>query len=299
MVKTWMGALLEKRLLGELELGAGEWAIDFSQPPGEPALAGPDSVSWRVFRSPVALLVGGIAAVIMELAEPRVRSGVWDYSSFRTDPLSRMRRTGYAALVTVYGPRSAAEKMIAAIGRMHARIRGTTPGGEPYRADDPQLLAWVHATALHGFMEAYHRHVRPLSAGERDQFVAEGVPAARLYGVENPPRCEDDLHAMFKAMLPRLERSEILFEFLETLARLPLLPGPLRPLAGLVIPAAVDLVPSAIRSAAGLGPGFPMPPGARSMLAFSGKSIARLPMPSLPPARACARLGLPAGHLLG
>ncbi len=50
--------------------------VDFRQPAGEPALAAPDSVSWRVFKNPVSLFVGGVTAVILELAEPRVRSGV-------------------------------------------------------------------------------------------------------------------------------------------------------------------------------------------------------------------------------
>ncbi|HYE43013.1 MAG TPA: oxygenase MpaB family protein, partial [Caulobacteraceae bacterium] len=62
-------------------------AIDFASPPGEPAMAAPDSVSWQVFKNPLTLFVGGVAAVILELAEPRVRAGVWDHSSFRRDPL--------------------------------------------------------------------------------------------------------------------------------------------------------------------------------------------------------------------
>jgi hypothetical protein len=49
-----------------------------------PALFEPDSVTWRVMKNPVALVVGGFAAVILELAEPRVRSGVWEHTSFRT-----------------------------------------------------------------------------------------------------------------------------------------------------------------------------------------------------------------------
>src|SRR5687768_4469075 len=68
--------------------------VDFAHPRGEAALAGPDSISWQVFRNPVSLFVGGVAAVILELAEPRVRSGVWDHSRFRSDPVERLQRTG-------------------------------------------------------------------------------------------------------------------------------------------------------------------------------------------------------------
>jgi uncharacterized protein (DUF2236 family) len=52
-------------------------SVDFSRPTGEAALLSPDSVSWRVFKNPVSLFVGGVTAVVMELAEPRVRAGVW------------------------------------------------------------------------------------------------------------------------------------------------------------------------------------------------------------------------------
>ena len=37
------------------------WKVDFANPPGAPAFCGPDSVSWRVFKNPIALGVGGVA----------------------------------------------------------------------------------------------------------------------------------------------------------------------------------------------------------------------------------------------
>ncbi|WP_410000982.1 hypothetical protein [Rhizobium leguminosarum] len=40
---------------------------------------------------------------------------MWDHSSFRKDAV--MRRTGAAAMMTVYGPRSEAERTIARVGR--------------------------------------------------------------------------------------------------------------------------------------------------------------------------------------
>src|ERR1700676_1281445 len=49
--------------------------IDFSRPFGEAALVPPDSTSWRIFKNPIALLVGGMAAVILELAQPAARRG--------------------------------------------------------------------------------------------------------------------------------------------------------------------------------------------------------------------------------
>ncbi len=79
---------------------------DFSVPEGAPSFVGPDSVSWRIFKNPVTLFIGGVAAVFMEFADPRVRMGVWEHSNFRTDPVLRLKRTGLAAMITVYGPRA-------------------------------------------------------------------------------------------------------------------------------------------------------------------------------------------------
>jgi len=149
-------------------LGSTDTTVDFTAPAGEPGLAGPDSVSWRIFKNPVALFVGRVAAVILELAEPRVRTGVWKHSTFATRPLDRFRRTAFAATVTVYGAASTAQEMIAGIRRRHAAVKGETPDGVPYRALDPELLRWVQVTASYGFVESYHRFVHPPRPFERD-----------------------------------------------------------------------------------------------------------------------------------
>jgi uncharacterized protein (DUF2236 family) len=78
-------------------------SVDFLRPAGEPALVSPDSVSWRVFKNPVSLFIGGVAAVIMELAEPRVRTGVWEHTTFRVDPIRRLRRTGHGLWCAQHG----------------------------------------------------------------------------------------------------------------------------------------------------------------------------------------------------
>jgi uncharacterized protein (DUF2236 family) len=114
--------------------------IDFTQPTGAAALFAPTSVAWRVMKNPVALTIGGIAAVILELAEPRVRTGVWEHTTFRTDPVARMRRTGMAAMVTVYGPADAARAMIAGVVRAHGRVEGVTPAGGRNTDSDFDLL---------------------------------------------------------------------------------------------------------------------------------------------------------------
>ncbi|HEY8493605.1 MAG TPA: oxygenase MpaB family protein [Myxococcota bacterium] len=266
--------------------------FDFTQPVGEQALAPPDSVAWRVFKNPVALFVGGITAVLLELAEPRVRSGVWDHTSFRTDPLTRMERTGMAAMVTVYAARSVAERMIADVVRLHERVRGVTPAGVPYHANDPELLTWVQATASFGFLEAYCRFVRPLDARSRDRFYAEGREAAKLYGAIGAPTSAAELEALFAAMRPKLEASPIIFEFLDILGRTPIFPRPLRGLQALLIRAAVEITPDWVREILGLDATCGLRAGEERRVAALGRLADRVILPSSPPAQACRRVGV-------
>ena len=273
--------------------------FDFTAPSGEPALAAPDSVPWRVFKNPIALFVGGVTAVLLELAEPRVRTGVWEHTTFRTNPIARMRRTGMAAMVTVYGPRSKAEALIAGVGRMHARIGGTTPGGQAYRADDPELLDWVQATASYGFLEAYHAYVAPLSDSEKDRFYAESVPAARLYGARGAPASLAELDACVAAMRPKLERSHIVHEFLDIVCRAPILPGPLRPFQRALVRAAIALAPPWLRGTLGLGAEWRLGSVEARIVRLAGRAADRIAVPQSPAVQACRRMGLPANYLYG
>lgn len=277
--------------------GEGGPAVDFSSPQGEPALVAPDSVSWRIFKNPVALFIGGVAAVILEFAEPRVRAGVWDNTTFRTDPVARLRRTGLAAMVTVYGARSVSEKMIARVRKMHDRIEGVTAGGQSYRANDPELLTWVQATAAFGFLEAYSTYVAPLAPHDRDRYFAEGESAARLYGATGAPKSEADWRALYALMHPRFERSDIIFEFLDIMRRAPALPGLVRLTQNSLVRAAVEIVPESARDMLGLDARYGLRPFEKLLVRRMGRRADRWVLPSGPPAQACARMGRPADWL--
>jgi len=263
--------------------------FDFSQPAGEPALAPHDGVTWQVFANPIALFIGGVTAVLLELAEPSVRSGVWDHSSFQRDPGLRLRRTGYAAMMTVYGPRSAAEQLIARVARMHGHVRGTTPDGLAYHANDPRLLDWVQATAVFGFTEAYHRFVRTLSAQEQDAAFLESAASARLYGATGIPRSWAEWETLLAATAPGLEGSGILADFLRIMADAPILPAPLRPLQRLLVRAAVEIVPEPVRSLPQLqGRGLRF--GEAALVRTLARTSTLVPLGDTPQAQAARRL---------
>ena len=258
----------------------------------------PNSVSWRVFKNPLSLFIGGVTAVIMELAKPRVRTGLWEHTTFRLNPAGRLRRTGLAAMVTIYGARSTAEAMIARVRRMHDMVAGTTPTGEAYRASDPELLNWVQGTAAYGFLQAYNAYVQPLSPSERDRYYAEGVPAAALYGATSAPTSEAELEKLFHATADRLERSDIVLEFLAIMRSAPILPMLLRPAQRLLVRAAVDLTPRWVRTLLGLN-GHRLHAWETEAIRQAGAFADRLILESNPAVQACRRMRLQADYLYG
>ncbi len=271
--------------------------IDFARPRGAPALFAADSVSWRVYKNPVTLFIGGVAAVLLELAEPRVRSGVWGHSIFPTDPMTRIRRTGFVTNVTLYAPATVARQVIRGVVRMHDRVEGMTPGGLRYAANDPVLLDWVQATASYGFIEAYAAYAHRLTPAERDQAYAESQVAAKLFGAVGAPRSAAECAAQFEAMRPGLEPHPIVDEFLQIMTARIGPPGPLRPLQRLLVRAGVELLPDWLIERLELGAAWRLGDRQRRAVRALGAIADRVPLPGTPAYRAARRVGLPIARL--
>ncbi len=169
--------------------GAGDGAIDLTRPAGDDGLFGPGSVSWRVHADFSSMMIGGTAALLVQMLHPGALAGVWDHSDFRRDMLGRLKRTAQFVTVTTYGSTAAAEALIARVARIHTHVTGTLPDGTPYRADDPALLTWIHVAEVDSFLRAYLRYRdASLSAAEQDRYLADtAVVAEKLGAVEVPP----------------------------------------------------------------------------------------------------------------
>ena len=269
------------------------WTVDYTKPHGEPAFMVPDSVSWRVFKNPVALAIGGICAVLLEFADARIRSGVWDHSVFKTDPIGRSKRTGIAAMVGVFGPQSAARRVIQGVTNMHAGVEGETPSGEAYTAMDKDLLGWVAATAGFGFLTAYDRFVRPVSGDDKGRFFAEGEVISRLYGVEKPILSLADFDEQLEQLMPRFEPHPINTEFLDIMRSGRAARAVPRGLHSALVHAAVAILPPEVRTRLELGSDYDLSPRGERMVKAMARFAERAPDITGPAAQASQRLGLP------
>jgi uncharacterized protein (DUF2236 family) len=273
------------------------WKIDYANPVGEPAFLHPSSMAWRIYKNPIALGIGGVAAVLLEFADARIRSGVWDHSTYKADPIGRSKRTGIAAMVGVYGPQKAARRVIQGVTNMHAKVNGATPSGEAYRALDPDLLDWVAATAAYGFVNAYHRFVQPLTDAEMARFWREGSDIPSLYGVQNSPRSTADFMAMMEKLGPRFEPHPIVNEFLGIIQSGVAAPTVPKFLHRALARASVSLLPPLVREKLQLGRAFDLTLTDKLALKLAGRLAERTFVPDSPAAQASTRLGLPANFL--
>jgi uncharacterized protein (DUF2236 family) len=136
----------------------------------------PDAVIRRV-DGENALLFGAGRALLMQLAHPAVAQGVADHSDFEHDPLRRLRGTLDASYTVVFGTRQQAERMAATIRRVHRHVTG-----EGYRADDPALLLWVHATLVDTALRVYRTLIGPLDPDEEAEYYEQSCVVAELLG---------------------------------------------------------------------------------------------------------------------
>lgn len=207
------------------------------------------SITRRVSRENV-LLLGGGRALLMQLAHPKVAAGVDEHSDFRTHPIRRLRRTIRTTMAIVFGDRETALAAARSVNRVHARVRG-----RDYRALDPDLLLWVHATLVDSALVTYETFVQRLPAADREDFYQESKIVGELLGIPRDrfPGRLDEFDAYVDTMLstgpvrvgPRA--TELAARVLRPRVRL--LPGPV------MIPFEIittGLLPSTLRAQYGL-----------------------------------------------
>ncbi len=191
----------------------------YGGPPGDLGLAGgPGSLSWEINGDLASVSAAGAAAVIMEVLHPSVMAGVFEQSSYRTQPLRRAQNTLGYVLRTTFGSTEAATAVVDRVKRVHSRINGTRPDGVPYQALDPELIGWVHTCIPWAVMEAYHRYRRPLSEAERDQYLREQAPIGRMGGADWVPESQAELDDYVERMRPLMAMTEQTREFISFLA---------------------------------------------------------------------------------
>ncbi|WP_242146937.1 oxygenase MpaB family protein [Sphingomonas sp. BAUL-RG-20F-R05-02] len=217
------------------------------------ALFTPDSAIWRVHGDVTTMIIGGVSALLLQMLHPAVLAGVWDHSNFRKDMVGRLRRTARFVSTTTYGDRADATAAIARVRAVHSHIGGTLVDGTPYRADDPDLLAWVHITEAWCFLAAWQRYGnRRLPRSAEDRYFEDFARVGAALGASDLPVDKAHTARALESARPQLVADDRTRE----VARLVLGHMPDNPLAiplqRVTMQAAVDLLPDWARRMHGL-----------------------------------------------
>ncbi|MFE0650956.1 oxygenase MpaB family protein [Streptomyces sp. NPDC059534] len=216
-----------------------------------PRWFGPDRPV-RVVHADASMYIGGLAALLLQSLHPTAMAAVAAHSGFQGDPWGRLQRTSTFLAVTTFGTGRDAEEAVARVRAVHARVRGTTPEGVPYRASDPHLLGWVHVAETACFLRAHQRYGRtPLGPAGADGYVADMARVARRLGAERPPATRAQLTARLAEYRPELRATPASREAARFLLSEPPLPPLARLPYGFLAAAAVELLPAWARTALG------------------------------------------------
>ncbi|MCB1252408.1 MAG: DUF2236 domain-containing protein [Austwickia sp.] len=220
-----VGAALRERVAGPdaAERGPAIWGT-----PGERWFT-PDDPIWRV-QEDASMYAGGVAALLLQMLHPLAMAGVAGHSGYRSDPWGRLQRTADYLAITTFGTAQAGEATIARVRDIHSRVRGKDHRGRPYRADDPDLLRWVHVAECYSFLAAHRAYGRDqLSPEDADRYVVQSGSVSQRLGTHGLPQSVAELTAQLDAFRPDLEVTPAAIEAARFLLVEPPLAVPLRP----------------------------------------------------------------------
>ncbi len=223
--------------------GASSSLEAFKSPVGDPGLFGPQSVVWKVHADFSAMMVGGLSSLMIQALHPRALAAVWDHSNFREQLKARLGRTALFVASTTYGGVELATQSIQRVNAIHAKIEGLDLKGQPYKANEPDLLRWVHLIETVSFLNAYqHLALRPLSVADCNQYVVEMNKVGEMLGAVNlPTTLQDVQHAIgqYEPVLTFDHRSR------ETLQSIENYPVDLteKPFFSLILQSSFDIMP--------------------------------------------------------
>jgi uncharacterized protein (DUF2236 family) len=223
--------------------GASSSLDAFKTPVGDPGLFGPQSVVWKVHADFSAMMVGGLSSLMIQALHPRALAAVWDHSNFRQQLKARLGRTALFVASTTYGGIEMAKQSIERVNVIHSKIEGVDLQGQPYKANEPDLLRWVHLVETVSFLNAYqHLAIRPLTIPDCNRYVLEMNKVGQMLGATQLPDTLEELRHAIERYEPVLSFDERTRETLQSIENYPV-GCTEKPFFGLILKSSFDIVP--------------------------------------------------------
>lgn len=112
------------------------------------------------------LVLGGAAAILLQVADPVVGSGVASHSAFADDPMRRLRHTLSYVYTVALGDPAQLRRVAGFVDRAHAGVPGAT---------DPDRQLWVAATLYRVGVQVHELLHGPMAAELADELYIESA----------------------------------------------------------------------------------------------------------------------------
>lgn len=164
---------------------------------------GPDSAIWEITKESRLLLVS-LTTLLLQIAHPKVGAALADHSTIQDEYSHRMRETYDIADTIIFGDAASAIRATVIVRRIHERVRGETEenignvdAGEPYYANDPELMLWVWAAFVDQILAGYETYIAALPITKKRQFYREIKLFGQLVGI--PPQAFPETVTEFRS----------------------------------------------------------------------------------------------------
>jgi uncharacterized protein (DUF2236 family) len=166
----------------------------------------PQSATWQVHIDR-SMWVGGVRGLMLQALHPIAMRGVWQNSTFQSDPIGRLQRTADFVGVVTWGTAEEADELGRKVRGIHRALRINDPDtGRLHRVDEPELLLWVHCAEVSSYLEVARRAGLRLSDRQADRYLAEQRRSATYVGLheEDVPADLAEMEEYFTRMRPQL-----------------------------------------------------------------------------------------------
>lgn len=162
------------------------------------------SMARRVHGDRAVGLLYGQRALLIGALEPLAYTGTVLASKAGDYPFARLTHTAKVQEAVFLGTRKEADEVLAAVRRLHERVKGRLPepagphpAGTPYSALDPKLMLWTLAVIADSGRVIYETMVRRLSEAEREALWQDYLRFGELFGM--PPGVAPATYPEFRA----------------------------------------------------------------------------------------------------
>lgn len=150
-----------------------------------------ESVLRRVHEERAVGLLYGQRSLLLQATHPVAFTGLLSSTRGTPAPFQRLARTAKIMETVYFGSRGDADRVCAAVGKMHARVRGRTDrragphsAGTPYAATDPEFLLWILACLADSALVLHRLFVGHLTPEERTRFWDDYLTVGELFGLD-------------------------------------------------------------------------------------------------------------------